>query len=386
MSRTYRWIFGLILLTLGIDVPAQMLRVHIRPADRIQKAMYQALGTEVLVTDNDSFPSEILRLHTLELVEIRNESGKVSLWKDGKLVGKYPGLLFWCNDRDARFSISIPAKRRERKYYDHLEILPSATGIKLINRLHIENYLRGVIQAEAGHHRSLDFFKVQALSARTYATRHLNKHGKEGFDMCDQTHCQAYKGVVVNNPMIDRAVDETLGELLSFGEGGLVEAVFSANCGGHTANSEDVWIADVEYLRAVPDWSFCSGFRNHTWHIAMPRPEFLRILSKYHEINATSWKVVPDISGRVSKLIVNDNQSLSISGEEVRRIFHLKSSKFRIYAVKNLLFIEGAGFGHGVGMCQDGAYYMSTQGMDYQEILEHYYKDIRILTIDEMGL
>jgi stage II sporulation protein D len=86
----------------------------------------------------------------------------------------------------------------------------------------------------------------------------------------------------------------------------------------------------------------------------------------------------------VRKILVNDNEQYGISGEEVRRIFNLRSARFHVFDSGGLLFVEGEGFGHGVGMCQDGAYFLSEMGLDYEKIIKHYYQGVRITTVNQI--
>lgn len=365
---------------------AQVVRIRINLDQEYETLRYQAVGepTELVTFSPDSFPVPVASLETLDQLKIVNKGNYLQVFEGGKDLGKFPVIMLWCNDPDSRFNLILDRKKDPLvSYYDHLQILPGNQGLRLINFVHLENYARGVVQAEAGHHKSLEFFKVQAASARTYALAHLGKHGREGYDLCDQTHCQAYKGVVVRNPLLERAVDETAEHIIVDKSNGLIEAVFSANCGGFTANSEDVWIANVEYLRAVPDYDYCEGFSNHAWHLAMPKLDFLAKLGRYHKVDAWKFEIIPDVSGRVKRIILNDDPKLAVAGEELRRLFRLKSSRFHVLETGSMLFIEGTGFGHGVGMCQDGAYHLSEMGLDFDRIIQHYYQGVDIIPVSE---
>lgn len=370
---------------MAFQAKGQMLRVHIAPADKLESFTYQALGDEVVVMTADSFPRKVTVLHTLEKVDVTVGADGIMLAQGSKKFGPFESLHFWCNDEKPRFKLFLDkAAIAFRTYPDHLRIETGPRYLELVNEVFVETYIKGVIHAEAGHHKSLDFFKVQALSARTYALRNIGRHSNHGYDLCDNTHCQAYKGEYLNSPLIDQAVAETAGEVIVFEDNQLIEAVFSANCGGFTANSEDVWVANVNYLRAMPDYNFCEGFDNHAWHITIPKLDFLAKMGRYLNIEAVSFDIIPDISGRVKRVLVNGESKYVISGEELRRLFKLKSSKFHVFDSQSLLFIEGSGFGHGVGMCQDGAYYLSETGMDYHRILKHYYQGVDILNIDKV--
>lgn len=382
-----RWLTVLtatIFLTLPQVLPGQMVNIRIEPYSRINGITFQCISDQVVVATQDSFPQVRFRMNTLEQFELYNHEDGVRIESRGKVLGTFPELIFWANDAKPAFKL-IPNRKGEKAktYPGHLTVRPGSRGLELINRVHLEDYVRCVIHAEAGHHRSLDFFKVQALSARTYALRNIKRHRKAGHDLCDNTHCQAYKGEYASSPLLDKAVDETLGEVIVFGNNELIDAVFSANCGGYTANSEDVWVSNVSYLRATPDYDFCEGSYNHAWHVTIPKAEMLAKLGQYLKVEARSLEIEPDISGRVKRIVLNGKNKYSISGEEVRRLYKLKSSKFHIYDASSMFFIEGHGFGHGVGMCQDGAYFLGKEGMNYVQIIQHYYKGVEITHLDQ---
>ena len=382
-----RWYYPIVLFTLFTfpDIlSGQMVNIRLEPFAKMHSLTLQSMSDKMAVTSEDSFPVIHFRLNTLDQYELFNHEDGVKVERNGSVLGIFPQLIFWANDGKPRFKL-LSHRRNEaaRTYPGHLLVRPGPRGLQLINRVHLEDYIRCVIYAEAGHHKSLDFFKVQALSARTYALRNLGRHGNLGHDLCDKTHCQVYKGEYSASPILEKAVEDTEGEVIVFGDHELIDAVFSGNCGGYTANSEDVWVAEVGYLRATSDYEFCEGFSNHAWHITIPKVDFLARLGEYMKVRATSLKIDPDISGRVKRIVLNGENKYSISGEEIRRLFRLKSSKFHIFDANSLLFIEGHGFGHGVGMCQDGAFYLSKMGMDYIQIIQHYYHGTSVVPLDQ---
>lgn len=377
---------GLLLLFAAACLPAQQVRVRVEPVAKVQEFTFQSLSDETVITTVDSFPIVIAKINTLDKVTVKMRDNRLALMWEDKILGEYSNVLFWTNDKTPRFKLLFKdANSTSKTYAGSLRVQPNPGAVELINEVFIEDYIKGVVNAEAGHHKNIDFFKVQALSARTYALNNLRRHNAHGYDLCDNTHCQAYKGEYQSSPLIEQAVTETKGEVIVFNGNQLIDAVFSANCGGYTANSEDVWVANVKYLRSMPDYDFCEGFNNHVWHVTVPKLAFLAKIGAYLNVEATGFDIVPDVSGRVRKVFVNGNQALAISGEELRRLFKFRSSKFHVYDAQSLLFVEGSGFGHGVGMCQDGAYYLGEMGLDYERIIQHYYKGVEILNLDEVA-
>jgi stage II sporulation protein D len=140
------------------------------------------------------------------------------------------------------------------RYRGKVEIFPNAQGrLTVVNTLDLETYLRGVVPKEMGawEFPNLEALKAQAVAARTYAVANRGKRAADGFDMGDTVADQVYGGRDGEQSLTDRAVQETEGLFATYG-GQPIQALFMANCGGHTTNVADVFGGDAPYLRAVP--------------------------------------------------------------------------------------------------------------------------------------
>lgn len=138
-------------------------------------------------------------------------------------------------------------------YRGKVEVFPNAQGrLTVVNTLDLETYLRGVVPKEMGawEFPSLEALKAQAVAARTYAVANRGKRALDGFDMGDTIADQVYGGRDGEQSLTDRAVQETEGLFATFG-GKPIQALFMANCGGHTTDVADVFGGDAPYLRAV---------------------------------------------------------------------------------------------------------------------------------------
>ena len=142
-----------------------------------------------------------------------------------------------------------------RRYRGRLLLYLNDRGtVNVINELAIEEYLRGVVPRELGPKvfDRIEALKAQAVAARTYALRTLGEFADEGYDLCATPRCQVYGGMEDEDPLSDRAVAETAGQVLVAGDE-LVDALYSSTCGGHTEDVE--WIFPLKrasYLRGVP--------------------------------------------------------------------------------------------------------------------------------------
>jgi peptidoglycan hydrolase-like amidase len=134
------------------------------------------------------------------------------------------------------------------------ELRPATAGVLVINVINLEQYLLGVVPAEMGPHAfpSIEALKAQAVAARTYAVAHLGDHAPDGYDLCDSPACQAYEGVGAEQPLTDRAVAETAGEIATY-QGRPIDAMYHSTCAGHTEDAAALFPDRAEpYLKGVP--------------------------------------------------------------------------------------------------------------------------------------
>ncbi len=141
-----------------------------------------------------------------------------------------------------------------RRYRGAFWLTLSGAGLRVINQLPLESYLRGVVPAEMGPHSfpELEALKAQAVAARTYAVAHLGDHEDEGYDLCDTPACQVYRGAGAEHPLTDRAVAETAGIIATF-HGEPIDAMYTSTCGGHTEDAAELFPDRAQpYLKGVP--------------------------------------------------------------------------------------------------------------------------------------
>lgn len=362
---------------------AQSLAICIEPKAGIQSIVYTALQREVWVMTGDTFPEMICTLNARQNIRLSVLGAKVQISREGKVLGQWPEVILWSSDSSARFTLMAEGMKKPVEYYDHLRVQVRKNQLRLINDVWMEHYICGVVAAEGGIYKTPEFLKVQAVCSRTYAVRNMGKYARDGFDLNDKVDCQVYHGIPVNLPGVNDAVKATEGLIAVDDFGEPIDAVFSANCGGQSANSEDVWTSPSAYLKSTESYDQYREFRNSSWSLTLSKPELLFLFSKYYKSPVTHFKIEPDYSGRVRQVRLNDDSKSVISGMELRALLKLKSTKFRMYEWNNQIFISGQGFGHGVGMCQDGAYKLSTIGWSHEEILRHFYSGIELIPIQE---
>ena len=255
--------------------------------------------------------------------------------------------------------------------------------LKIINEVKLEHYVAGVIEAEAGIAKNEEFYKVQAVSTRTFALKNMYKHEEEGYHLCDATHCQVYRGRC-SKTSIMIATSKTTGKIMIDNQGDLVSAVFHSNSGGQTANSEDVWSKPLPYLRSIND-TFSIGQRSYYWSKSMEKQEWLNYLNNTYNYpinDPLAVKKVLQFSQPYRKAYL----SKGIRLKKIRSDLSLRSTFFSIKEDGNMVVFTGRGFGHGVGMSQEGAIRMAKLGYSYDYILKFYYTGISIINLNEKNI
>jgi stage II sporulation protein D (peptidoglycan lytic transglycosylase) len=254
----------------------------------------------------------------------------------------------------------------------------------------IEDYVAGVLSVEAAVEDETEALKAQAIVSRTYALKNLGRHASEGFDLCSNTHCQQYvSGEGRASETLRQAVAGTKGEVLLEPSGRLAETYFHAACGGMTANIESLWGAPgPSYLRGVRD-DYCATMPNHDWTDEIPAAKLAKALATdpLADAGGTVHGIVitrKDATGRAELISIEGERRRQVRGWAFKLIVGralgwnlLKSSRFSVERRGSLFVFHGSGFGHGLGLCQNGAHVMARRGASCEQILGHYFPGTR---------
>ena len=381
---------------------------------------------------------DAVMISSTESFVLRDASNGQGIWKSKpgeKLTIRRSGKSFLLDKKGISASelrVLIPNAKQEaalqlagKSYRGELLLRIEAAGIQVINKLPLDAYLYGVVGGEMSEAWPAEALKAQAVAARTFALYSRDKHKGAGFDVCATTHCQVYGGIAAEGSSVRAAVDATRGEVLCY-QGKPIYAAFHTSSGGMTENSEDVWGSYLPYLRAVPDEDSASP--SHHWQVKLTTQLFQNKLAaagyklgSLQRISLTPLKPgggkTEDrtASGRVSLVTFTGSAgSASLTGNDMRRVFGLKSTLFDLtlespenrkvigamgsakkdvaanlpdvkekhYLAKKVhiltnqpgenILIDGYGWGHGLGLAQWGARAMAAKA-DYKTILSHYY-------------
>lgn len=255
----------------------------------------------------------------------------------------------------------------------------------------IEKYVEGVLAAESGDFKQAESRKAMAVAIRTYALRFRSRHGAEGFDFCDTTHCQAMSWNAVT-PQIAAAAAATRGESLSY-NGSPAATFYHQNCGGAIAAASEMWPGHNEpYLAGHAD-PYCVVGGALKWESAISVAEINRALRAAGLTLPNGWNSIEigsrTASGRAQKLILAGGNPPNIAASAstfrfaVNRTLGWNKIRSDLYEIRNgggRVFFSGRGSGHGVGLCQAGAEEMAREGKSYRDILNFYYPGTQLVT------
>jgi stage II sporulation protein D len=300
-----------------------------------------------------------------------------------KLVGVYglrstvKGIDMVSTGRQPSFLVKRGSDGRELRYPGALSLRSVAGKLILVNNIALDTYVSHVVQSESGISAPEEYYKIQSIICRTYFAGNRDRHGAEGFDVCDHQHCQVYEGNMAPIEVVAKAAAATSGIIMADADGQPILAAFHANCGGQTANSGDVWAKDLDYLISVKD-TFCLNERSARWEERVQTPRLKDVLPANAQDVLTAGGSIGSDTERMSHL---DFDGEKIRTADVRRDLRLRSAFFKANIGDEEAVFSGRGFGHGVGLCQQGAMQMARSGLGYRDILGHYYHAVALVNL-----
>jgi len=249
--------------------------------------------------------------------------------------------------------------------------------------LPLETYVARVLSGEALRDSQPAALEALAITVRTFALANRGRHRADGFDLCDQTHCQVLRAATAAT---EQAADATASRVL-LRDGVPASIYFSASCGGHTEIPSAVWPGadDPPYLPAQPD-DACQGAP--VWSAQIEDRDLLRAFrasgfrgDRLHDLRIASRTT----SGRVARLRLDGLKPDEISGQDLRVAVGrtlgwqlIKSTAFTFRRDDDVYRFSGHGSGHGVGLCVIGSARLAERGQSPETILAHYFPGLLI--------
>lgn len=276
----------------------------------------------------------------------------------------------------------------DQAYPDLIALVTRGEAVMAINYVNMEDYVAGVVSCELPARFDAEAHKAQAVAARTYALWTMTDMRLSPYDLYDNQRSQVYRGVTGTGNYGRRAARDTAGVVL-VDEWRFLPAFYFSTCGGHTAPPSNMRGAPpgVAPLEAA-ECGYCRHSPKYQWRIEIPVAEVEQALIKSGNVRGTLEEI------RVTKAapggwveavdVISSGGTQAMSGYALRQNIgtsRLLSCNFAVTRSGKSFHIEGRGLGHGVGLCQFGADGMGSQGNNYAEILQHYYKGAQIIKI-----
>ena len=350
---------------------------------------------------------------------VRRPSGMIVARSGGTTI-QNPQVL-WFQPRKASETITVAdvptgtggsqleTGSEDRRYWGAVYVTLDHDGhLVTANAVAEDKLLAGLVPAEMYPDAPAAALEAQAIAARTELLQKIGRRNlTDPFLLCSTQQCQVYAGAGKEDPRTTQAVEATRGIVLLRDGGGLVDIRYSASCGGHGEDNDAIWGGEPDpSLRGRADTAsggmsrvtdasidgfldgegdaWCNktklGRSKFRWTETIAADDLTaRVAAEYPEVGRVRQLTAArrGVSGRIGVLAIQgDKATVEVAGDlHIRRLLGgLKSTLFEVERRGDAFVIRGAGFGHGVGMCQMGAIGMASAGKRYAQILAHYYR------------
>lgn len=256
--------------------------------------------------------------------------------------------------------------------------------VTVVNHVLIDDYLKGVVPREIGASSPFEAQKAQAIASRSFAVSNMNKFIDKGYNLCDTQSSQVYGGVESESEQTNSAVDVTAGIYGRY-NGEIASMIYGSTTGGLSESAKNVWGGDqLPYLESIEDpYSLNAPYAN--WEVKMTLDELSQHFAgtEYDVGKITAINIKETTPAhRVQKMdLIGENGTKELTGHRFRMTIgsmEVMSTWFDVSVDGEEVVINGHGFGHGVGMSQNGAIEMANQGLNCRDILSHYYPKLVI--------
>lgn len=350
---------------LALSLAAAPLDVRLLERDRLTDAMLEA---DALACDGKKLPNRSIAVAPRDR---RLRAGDLA-----------------CEVLTAEGEVRVIAGDKKRRYYGKLKVANEAEVLRFVLNVDVENYLPSVVEAEASG-AGPAALEAQAIASRTFAIAGRGRHASDGYDLCDLSHCQVFRGHDEESQASRAAVKKTADQVLLVGGVVLRPAFFHSSCGGATSKAIDVFGeegAGGGVSDAAKDGALCKAAPEFAWEWQVDRMELAAALGAKPDGDLSGFEILRrDSAGRVIQLkSFGKRYSGTEFNSRIGRSFGwqaLKSMKVTMEQVEGTLRFKGTGLGHGVGLCQHGARALASKGTDAKGILAKYFPDSQIRPI-----
>ncbi|MBU1128608.1 MAG: SpoIID/LytB domain-containing protein, partial [Candidatus Omnitrophica bacterium] len=273
-------------------------------------------------------------------------------------------------------------------YRGVIDVIRVGGTLDAINRVGLEDYLKGVIPREVNYLWPAEALKAQAIASRSFAVSQVERRGKSDYDLRASTFSQAYGGRSAERLRTSKAVGATRGKVLAYA-GKVLPAYFHSCCGGRTQSASNLWGELLPPLEGV-ECRRCGWSPYFRWQARVST----KVIKK--RLNDAGYDIpriddiktgVRDKSGRLDYISVRPGGKwFDIKCDDFIRAIGprvLRSTNLRVKKYPFFYRFSGYGWGHGVGMCQWGAFGLAIRWRKADSILNHYYPGAEIVDLKE---
>lgn len=274
--------------------------------------------------------------------------------------------------------VRVPVNINGQNYRGSVTLRVDKGRMVLLNNVDLEGYVCGVVPAEMYVYWPAAALEAQAIAARTYAVTRIEAKRGDIFDVYATTHDQKYSGFDKEDDRTTAAVTATAGKILKW-RGKPFVAYYHSTCAGLTADAKLLFNNESAPLKGGVQCSYCSESPRYKWQKKISLIETRKLLGVNDLAGLGAENITLD--GRVGRVMLHrrTGQPVAMPALTFRSKLGLGSTRFEISAAAADFIIKGYGFGHGVGLCQWGAYGMAKVGKQCDEILKKYYPGSEIV-------
>lgn len=334
-------------------------------------------------------PFQVLTLHTNEELYKgrRLWRAKILPTESGIKIGKQNFKVFGVRLQPQR---SPAIYLNGRKFRGAVDIIrQSNKKLLAINHLDVEEYVCGVLYHEVAPWWPMEALKAQAICSRTFALHQAAANAHKDYDLVSTVYSQVYGGRASERGRTSKAVTLTKGKVLTY-KNKVFPSFYHATCAGHTEDAAKLWNINIPPLRGR-ECRFCQRSAHFRWKKKVSLKQIEKALEKagFKVGLIKSFRIIDrDVSARITDLeITSTRGKIKLNANRFRLAVGpqlIRSANFTVQIKKKQAIFEGLGWGHGVGMCQWGAFFMARKGFNAEQILDFYYPQSKIKDVEEI--
>ncbi len=306
-----------------------------------------------------------------DLLYVSYSDTAITIMQKGKPWARLDSVRLITNREGHRFLLRPVGRNLEPRVYPGNCLLgPGAGGLLMVNEVPENYYLAGVLLAEGGAAAPKEYYKAQAILARTFLAANPHRHASEGFLVCDETHCQVYHGVDIPDKIIMQAVRQTRHFIVADRQGHPIQPAYHSNSGGETAAAEKVWLKKVPWLITLND-PYSKKGAHYRWSREIPLKAWRSWLAQQGVPEDVPASRLSSLQNHRTYIYRAGNRNIPL--QKIRDDWHLPSAFFSVRVMDDKVVLDGKGYGHGLGLSQEGAMEMAREGYSCKKIIRFYY-------------